>query len=153
MAPFGASPSFEVKSFDSDDNPSTPAKGGAISPRDPGVGPISSLPMISPIAEKDRLRGRERKPAGTDSAADAPLQFVLLLRLIPRHGPVVQRRGVVAAEAYRHAVVVLIPIRFRGCDAVFGEGADLVSPHPVRAGISGAQTIAGSLSATAPGVS
>jgi hypothetical protein len=40
MAPFGASPSFEVKSFDSDDNPSTPAKGGAISPRDPGVGPI-----------------------------------------------------------------------------------------------------------------
>src|SRR5262249_51334827 len=56
------------------------------------------------------------------------------------------RRGISAR-------VVVVPARLRGRDAVFGERVRLVVPEPVRAGISGAQRIAGSVSATAPGVS
>jgi hypothetical protein len=76
---------------------------------------------VTPVAEKDCLRSRERDFPGTDCSADAPLQFVFPLRLIPRFGPVVLRRPVVAAEADRHPVVILVLVSVGGRNTVFGE--------------------------------
>ena len=70
---------------------------------------------LAPIAEEDRLRSREREFAGADGAAQAPLQLVFPLRLIPRLRPVVERRCVVTAEAYWNLVLT----RFRGWDSIF----------------------------------
>ena len=81
--------------------------------------------------------GRARDFASAGCAAEAPLQLVFPLRLIPRLGPVVQGGAVIAAGAYWDTVVVVVLVRVGGRDAVFGERADLVAPDPVRTGISG----------------
>jgi hypothetical protein len=53
-----------------------------------GDHPLSMAICGTPIAEEDRLRGREGDFACADGAAYPPLQFVFPLRLIPLLRPV-----------------------------------------------------------------
>jgi hypothetical protein len=73
--------------------------------------------------------------------------------LIPRLGPVVQRRCVVPAEADRHAIVILVlPASAGGMPYL---ASVPILPCHIRCDreYTGVHTTAGSVSATAPGVS
>jgi hypothetical protein len=63
---------------------------------------------VPPVAEKDCPCGLEGDFAGADRATYAALQLVRLLRLTPWLRSMFERRGVVATEAYRTPIIVVV---------------------------------------------